>query len=67
MKRKDLDTIKSLSVEELQKKIVESERYLAQVVRERYTKQSKNTRESRTVRKNIAQMKTIQRQKELVA
>jgi ribosomal protein L29 len=67
MKRKDLESAKVLTTEELQKKIVESERSLAEIVRERYTKQSKNVRAGRLVRTTIAQLKTIVREKELLA
>lgn len=65
MKQKDLDTTRALSIEELRKKLIESKSSLAQIARERYTKQSKNVRESRTIRKSIAQMETILREKEL--
>lgn len=67
MKRKDLDSVKVLTKEEIQKKIVEKERSLAEIVRERYTKQSKNVRAGRMVRTEIAQLKTILHEKELIA
>lgn len=67
MKRKELDTLSTISVEELRKRIAEAQKSLAQLKRERYTKQSKNTREGRSLRKNIAQMSTVLRQKELLA
>lgn len=67
MKRKDLNTTRSLTVVELKKKILETERSLAENVRERYTKQSKNVRESKQLRITIAQMYTLLREKELLA
>lgn len=67
MKRKDLDSAKSQTIQELEKRIAEKEKSLAQIVRERYTKQSKNVREARLIRLEIAQLKTIVRQKELLA
>lgn len=67
MKTKDLDTTRTASVEELKKKIQESEESLARIARERYTRQSRNLREARSIRKSLAQMKTILREKELVA
>ncbi len=67
MKRKDLDSATSQTIQELEKRIAEKEKSLAQIVRERYTKQSKNVREARLVRLEIAQLKTIVRQKELLA
>lgn len=67
MKRKDLDSIKELSREQLLKRIEEKEKSLDQIARERYTKQSKNVKEARNVRVDIAQLKTILRQKELLA
>lgn len=67
MKRKDLDAAKSQTIQELEKRIVEKQKSLAQIVRERYTKQSKNVREAGRIRLEIAQLKTIVRQKELLA
>lgn len=67
MKRKDLDSATLQTIQELEKRIAEKEKSLAQIVRERYTKQSKNVREARLVRLEIAQLKTIVRQKELLA
>lgn len=67
MKRKDLDTAKSQTVAELVKRIAGIEFSLAATSRERYTKQSKNVRECKRLRIDIAQLKTILREKELLA
>lgn len=67
MKRKDIQSLQSSSVAELQKKLSERESSLAQLVKDRYTKQSKNVREGKAIRLEIARIHTILREKELQA
>ncbi len=66
MKRKEKDSLRSISLEELKKKLTDSVNELAQVAQERYTKQSKNVRFAKSVRQRIARIKTVIREKELV-
>ena len=65
MKKKDIQSLQSATVSELQKKLSEREVSLAQMVKDRYTKQSKNVRVGKFLRLEIARMKTILREKEL--
>ena len=65
MKRKEKDTLRSSTLEELRKKLVESTRELARMQQERYTKQSKNVRQGKSVRLHIARISTLIREKEL--
>jgi ribosomal protein L29 len=65
MKRKEITSLHDMKVEELKKKITEESKALAQMKRDRYTKQSKNVRASKTSRITIARLKTVLRVKEL--
>ena len=65
MKKKDIQSLQSATVSEFQKKLSEREVSLAQMVKDRYTKQSKNVRVGKFLRLEIARMKTILREKEL--
>lgn len=65
MKRKDKENLRSSSIEELKKKLSESAQELARTAQERYTKQSKNVRQRKTLRLHIARIQTLIREKEL--
>ena len=65
MKKKEKDQIRALSVTEVNKHIVESEHKLAEMLRDRLTKQMKNVHEVKKLRKQLAVLKTVARQKEL--
>lgn len=65
MKRKDIQSLQNADVTELQKKLSEKEVSLAQLLKDRYTKQSKNVRQGKFLRLEIARIKTILREKEL--
>ncbi len=65
MKKKEITNMHSNSEAELVKAIADAEGKLAQQKVTRYSKQSKNVRESRTLRNKIAVAKTILRYKEL--
>ena len=65
MKAKEKEALRAMSVEELKKKSVELYQSLALIAKERYTKQSKNVREGKGVREQIARVKTLIHEKEL--
>ena len=65
MKKKEKTNLHSNSPAELVKAINDAESTLAQLKVTRYSKQSKNVKEARTLRNKIAVVKTILRQKEL--
>jgi ribosomal protein L29 len=65
MKRKDIQSLHNASISELQKRLSEKEVSLAQMVKDRYTKQSKNIRQNKFLRLEISRIKTILRAKEL--
>ncbi|MCX8008452.1 MAG: 50S ribosomal protein L29 [Patescibacteria group bacterium] len=65
MKQKDKELLRKSSLEELKKKLAEVRKELAQTIQERYTKQSKNVRKAKMIRKNIARIQTYIREKEL--
>ena len=65
MKTKEKHALFGAKPEELQKNLNELRIKLAAISRDRYTKQSKNSREAKTLRTQIAVVKTILRQKEL--
>jgi len=65
MKQKDKDVLHASTSEELQKKLTELSKSLAHTIKERYTKQSKNTRSAKLLRQAIAQVQTVIREKEL--
>jgi len=66
MKRKDLNTLHEMKPAELAKAIAETKAKLAEIMVNRYSKQSKNVRETRQLRKKIAIAATILHEKELV-
>ena len=66
MKTKDYAILKDASREELLKKVRAEQSTLEESLKDRYTKQSKNVRSGRSMRKTIAQLKTLIRQKELM-
>jgi ribosomal protein L29 len=66
MKRKDLHTLRQMNKTELVKAIVETKAKLAETLINRYSKQSKNVRETRGLKRKIAVASTILQEKELV-
>ncbi len=66
MKKKEKQSLQSMSTEALSKDLRQITDKLAATLLSRYTKQSKNIREARTMRRKIAVIKTILRQKELI-
>lgn len=65
MKKKEKLSKFASKPQEIQKSVVELETKLAQHNINRYSKQSKNPREARGLRRDIAVLKTILRYKEL--
>lgn len=65
MKQKDVQALHQASSTELQKKLSERVSSLAGLLKDRHTKQSKNVREGRFLRLEIARIKTVLREKEL--
>ncbi len=65
MKAKDLDNIKENSVEELQKKVMDLKAELFNLRFQLATGQLENPMRVKEVKKSIAQIKTILREKEL--
>jgi ribosomal protein L29 len=65
MKRKDIQSLQNAKSSELQKMLSEREVSLAQIAKDRYTKQSKNVHLGKFLRIEIARIKTILRNKEL--
>ena len=66
MKKKEKTNLHSKNQGELAKELKDAEKKLGEFLVTRYSKQSKNVREARTLRNTIAVAKTIMRQKELV-
>ncbi len=66
MKKKEKTSLSHASKEELEKEVSALRAKSTSLRLERYTKQMKNTRERRQLRKKIAIMQTFIRQKELV-
>lgn len=66
MKRKDINTLRQMGQPELVKAISETKAKLAEIMINRYSKQSKNVRETGQLRKKIAVAATILKEKELV-
>lgn len=62
----NIEEIRALDTPDLRRHIQESERALLNLQFRRFTRQLVNTREIRKVRKDIARMKTIVRERELV-
>jgi ribosomal protein L29 len=67
MKQKDITALHTMSEAELAKKLSVAQASLAMLVKDRYTKQSKNVREGKALRIEIARLSTILREKELLA
>lgn len=65
MKKKEKISFVSMKTDELVKVISGTQLKLAQLVRDRYSKQSKNVREGKALRQKIAVAKTILHIKEL--
>lgn len=65
MKKKDRQNYHALSANELLKKIAELEGKVATILVSRYTKPSKNSRETKNLKKSIAVLKTFKKEKEL--
>lgn len=65
MKAKDLDVVKENSVEELQKKVMDLKAELFNLRFQLATGQLENPMRVKEVKKSIAQIKTILREKEL--
>lgn len=63
MKKKQLKEIKNKTVEELEKLVMETETQLAKLKLEILSGKNKNKRLGKSLRKDIAQMKTIINQK----
>lgn len=66
MKKKELTSIKAMTALELGKVLADAKTALAIGVMNRYTKQSKNVHEARALRRKIAVVSGILRQKELI-
>lgn len=66
MKKKEKTALHEASIDQLKKRSHELEKDLAILMVNRYTKQSKNVRESRILRYKLAMVKTIIRQKEMI-
>ena len=66
MKKKEKESLRSMTVEELTKEIDAIHKKLALLSVTKVTKPTKNTRETRMFRKKLATMLTFQRDKELI-
>jgi ribosomal protein L29 len=66
MKKKEKTQLHSMKKEELQKAVIETKEKLAQILVNRYSKQSKNVRDVRALRHKIAVAMTILHTKEQV-
>jgi ribosomal protein L29 len=66
MKRKDIHTLHDMKPAELIKAVAETKAKLAQITVNRYSKQSKNVRETRGLKRKIAIASTILHEKELI-
>lgn len=65
MKQKEKQTIQAMTVEEIRKQVREAQSAFASYEVNRMTAQSKNVREKRRLRKRIAVLLTMARQKEI--
>ncbi len=65
MKKKEKQSLQAMTPQELGKVLVDAQTALAIGVMGRYSKQSRNVREGRVLRKKIAVISTLVRQKEL--
>lgn len=66
MKTKAQTALKAMTAVELLKVLVDAKTALAILTMNRYTKQSKNVREGKSLREKIAIVSTLLRQKEIV-
>ncbi len=66
MKTKAQTALKAMTATELVKVLVDAKTALAILTMNRYTKQSKNVREGTILRRKIAFVSTLLRQKELI-
>jgi ribosomal protein L29 len=66
MKIKEKQTLNTMKAEELTKVLADAEGALELYALGRYSKQSKNVREGRLLKRKIAIIKTLIRQKELI-
>lgn len=65
MKMKEKQTLAAMKIDEIRKVLSDAENALAIFAMGRYSKQSKNSREGRALKRKIAVIKTLIRQKEL--
>jgi len=65
MKKDERSALHGMSMEELVKRIVEEEKKLAAIMRDRVAKQVRDVREIKRARQRIAVLKTIHREKEI--
>lgn len=65
MKKKERDTLATMAAKELTKVLADAQTALGLVFLNKYTKPSRNVRESRALRTKIAIVSTLLRQKEL--
>lgn len=66
MKTKEKQTLAAMKAEELKKVLVDAQNALQIYAIGRYSKQSKNSREGRALKRKIAIIETLMRQKELI-
>lgn len=66
MKKKEKEQMRAASITDLQKQVAALEKTITDKMRDRVTKQVKNVHEIKELRKKVAIVKTIIRQKELV-
>jgi len=66
MKKKEAVSVKAMTALELGKVLADARTALAILTMNRYTKQSKNVHEGTALRRKIAVVSTVLRQKELV-
>lgn len=66
MKKKEKTQIQAASITDLHKQIIALEKTITEKMRDRITKQVKNVREIKELRRKVAIIKTIIAQKELV-
>ena len=64
MKKKEKNELRAATLEELKKQISNVEKNIAEKMRDRATKSVKNVREIKMLRKKLAVLKTVVRQKE---
>lgn len=66
MKKNDLKEVKTLDIKELKARVVKARTEVADLTMEKNMKKLKNIKEVVSKRKNLAQMLTVLRQKELL-